>query len=135
MEAALHASITALLQADPAVAARLGDPLRLADRPRPGLATPYAWWSGARSEEERAGAVRLLTHRVSLNVYSRQPGGEEVREVLNAMREALVGARPDPGPGWRLVSFAPVLTDVLTLPEIGALRGLLRLRAVLEASP
>ena len=133
METALHASIAALLQADPAVTALLGSPLRLADRPRPGLASPYAYWSGVRTGEETAGEIRLLTHRVSLNIYSRQPGGQEVREAIHAVREALIGTRPDPGAAWRLVSFAPVLTDIFQQPEIGALRGLVRLRAVLEA--
>ena len=134
MEAHLHDSVIALLQADPDIRARLGDPIRFADGPARGLAYPYAAWGVCETRPADAGSTRLLVHRASLRLVGREGGAPAMRDLVAALRKTLIGATPDPGPDWRLISFAPVYADVLTGRRPPAIRGLIRLRAVLEAA-
>jgi hypothetical protein len=82
-----------------------------------------------------AGSAAIIAqeHRLDLAIVARvdTPGG--VRPALGAVRAALEGARPAVAE-WRCVLFLPVFSDVLSARRAREVRGLLRLRAVLEKS-
>lgn len=130
-ERALQAAIVARLKADTTLAALLGDPPRVWDRPPPDAAFPHL--SIARWESKPWGGVEAegTEHALTLACASRFAGSEEARAVIAAAAAALHDAPLSPE-GWRLTSLRCVYTDVFRGPERESTLGLLRLRAVTE---
>lgn len=124
----IQAAIIEAAKADPLVAARLGDPPRLWDRPSRGAGFPFATFGQSRSEELPDG---LQAHRVTLIVYSRSADREEAAQSVAALRGALHDAALTLADG-RLVSLRAVYSDVLK-SDGRTFQGLLRLRAVTES--
>lgn len=131
-EGALEGAIIEALEADAAVAALLGDPVRLMGRGDPYPAFPYLEIARHVSEPTGASGVEASEHRVDLVVVSRDDGGAAGKAAVAAMREAL-SAASFPMEGWRCVLLFPAFSDVLNAGR-GRWRAVLRVRAVVEAA-
>ncbi|WP_338245611.1 DUF3168 domain-containing protein [Maricaulis maris] len=130
---ALRAALETGFAADPAVMARLGDPLRLYQSRAHRAAYPHASWSRVETVETGADGVRLLDVRLGLDVWQRDsdPG-----PVLDALADAVIAlATPDLPAPWHLVTLHPTYRDVFATRDRRLRRGVLRVRAVLGALP
>jgi hypothetical protein len=130
-EAALEAAILEQLNASEAVRERLGDPVRLAGTNGGLPAYPCLEIVGHEVRPAGSDGVAAREHRLDLAVVTHvdAPGG--ARAPLAAVRTALDGVRPQMD-GWRCVLLHIVFADVLGGRRQREVRGLLRLRMIVE---
>lgn len=129
---ALEGAVLARLAADAGVRALLGDPPRVFDA---ALARPaYPYLELVRHETRPVGGAEAEAdeHRLDVSILSRDGGRDELKAALEAVRAALRGA-PPVMEGWRCVLLLPLFADV-TPARFGRWRGLLRIKAVVEAA-
>ncbi len=131
-ETALEAAILALLQADALVRAQLGDPIRVAEKNAPRPAYPFLEVARQESRDIGSSGFESREHRIDLGVASRAGAEEEGHAALAAICNAL----ENPAlamTGWRCVLIHQVYRDEFRTQN-GGRRGLLRLRAIIEAT-
>lgn len=127
-EARLKSALTAALAASPQVQAVLGDPVRIG-RPRSRHAVyPYASWGRAESSARDADGVRLIEHKLSLDIWCRDQDPAEITGPVRAALRDLDIVLPAP---WTLVLLQPVYADHFHTRDLRVQRGLIRLKAVM----
>ncbi len=130
-EQALEAAILATIAGDAAVAASLGDPLRIADLASPQPAYPFLEFVRRQSESFDSAGCEAYIVTIDLAVVAREEGGGMARSAMAEVRSALREAQLTMD-GWHCVVLTPVFTDTVR-QAIGRWRAILRLRAIVEA--
>lgn len=129
-EGAVEGAILSALEADDAVRAALGHPLRIRDEGSERPAFPFLEWVRQESRPAGCAGVEASEHRIDLGVVTRMGAEAEGREALDAVRAALT-RESVVMEGWRCVLLFPVYCDYVRTKEKGR-RGLLRIRVVVE---
>ncbi len=115
---------------DDALKALLGDPPRLYDGPPRKAVFPYAALGETRVKDW-PGVDGGLEHDLRVHVFSRYEGRREVKEILNAVYDAL-HERDFSVEGRRLVHIRFVFADIFPRNDGGVFQGVSRFRAVTE---
>lgn len=127
-ETELRAALETALRADPGVRAVLGDPLRLFEARDPRAPYPHASWGRAESRETGADGVRMIEHRLSLEIWCRD---QDPMPLVGTVRAAIAAAEIGLPAPWTLVSLVPAYSDVFATRDRRLRRGLVRLRALM----
>lgn len=131
-KALLEAMRTALL-ADAGVQAVLGASARIYDEPPPDVIFPYVTLGRMETRSADASIADALEHAVTVHVWSRYGGRAEALDIIAALRAVLhngalaVESR-------KLVLMFAVFADVFRSGDGRTTHGVLRVRAVTEAS-
>jgi len=127
-EADLRVALQQALEADAAVQAVLGNPVRLFDSRTKQAAYPHASWGRAESRTREADGVDLIEHRLSLDIWCRDGGASAITGQMRAALRGLDITLPTP---WTLISLMPVYSDVFSTRDPRVARGVIRLRALM----
>lgn len=130
---ALQKAVYARLSTDAALKDLVGDPPRIYDGAPVSTAFPYVTLGETRVRNW-AGVSDGLEHDLRVHVFSRYQGRREVKQVLNAVYDALHDA-PLALPGQRLVSLRFVFADVFPRRDGGVFEGVSRFRAMTHPDP
>ena len=125
---ALKAALEGVLQAGAAVTAQLGTPLRIHPQRSSQAGYPHASWGRAQVRDRGASGVLLLDYRQTLDIWLRDG---VALDLVDTVRVALTGVKPELGPGWRLVSLSPAYADLFTTTHTRVRRGLVRVHALI----
>ena len=126
----LQKAVYEQLTGDAALKALLGDPPRIYDAPPREAVFPYAALGGSRVKDW-PGVEGGLEHDIRVNVFSRYLGRREVKDVLNAVYDALHEADLTIE-GRRLVQIRFTFADIFPRNNNGVFQGVARFRAVTE---
>lgn len=118
-------SVHAVLSADVAIQAVLGNPPRLYDMAPEDPVFPYLTYGPIRSEDISGDGAIINTHIMTLHIWSRYGGRAQVMEALNAVTQALEGAALALQ-SITLVRAQILYTDIFRAPNGQTLHGLLR---------
>lgn len=129
-EGALQAALIAWLKDDGALAAMLGDPVRIWDQAPNGAAFPHLLMSRSESRPVEADGCGI-EHVVTLICVSRFGGGEEARAISAVVRARLHDAVLE-ADGVRTVSLRVTFADVFRTPDARRHHAVIRVRAVTE---
>lgn len=129
---ALQKAVYETLLADQALKALIGDPPRVFDAPPKNGPFPFVAFGDAR-ETKIPGADALVEHDLRINVHSRYEGRREAKEIVTAIVSVLDDA-PLVLDGYALVSLRATFSDIVHRQETDAHQGVIRFRAVTEAS-
>lgn len=130
---ALAAAIHAAASAHAGVRATLGNPARIYDLPPRDPVFPYATLGRIESRPADASSGAAIEHGLTLHVWSRYGGRAEALDAIAALRAALHDA-PISVTGWRLVFLFVQFTDVFRSGDGETTHGVVRLRALTEAT-
>lgn len=132
-EAAFQDALLARLAADVGVQAALGDPARIYDGPPEGAAFPYLTAGRGVSEPAGAGDAELITHRLTLHLWTRETGRRETKDMLGAIRAAVDDASFALAGEFTLISCRVVYADVFRTADSRLAHGVLRVQAVIQS--
>lgn len=96
------------------------------------LGFPYVTIGDIQSRDWSTQSGRGQEHQVTINVWSRAAGRQEVQQIMGAIDAALDEEMPVLA-GHRLVNLRPVFWHALRGPDGETYRGIMRLRAVTQA--
>ena len=130
---ALQKAVYARLAGDADLQGLAGDPPRIFDAPPPRAAFPYLTLGETRVRVW-PGVPGGLEHELRVHVFSRYEGRREVKQILNAVYDALQEA-PLVIPGQRLVTLRFVFADIFPRGDNGIFEGVSRFRAVTHPDP
>ncbi|MEZ5962006.1 MAG: DUF3168 domain-containing protein [Hyphomonadaceae bacterium] len=130
-DTALAAAIRAAAMENADVQTLLAD--RFYDDPPPDVTFPYVTIGRVESKPIDASEREALEHGVTLHVWSRYGGRAEALDVIAALRGCLHNASLDVA-DRRLVLLFALFTDVFRSGDGRTTHGVLRLRAITEAS-
>jgi hypothetical protein len=125
---ALKAALETVLRADAGVTAQLGVPLRIFPERSNQAGYPHASWGRAQVRDRGASGVLLLDYRQTLDIWLRDG---VALDLVDAVRVALTGVKPELSGGWRLVSLSPAYADLFTTTHSRVRRGLVRVHALI----
>jgi len=131
-ESALQRALIGWLRDDATVQALLGDPARVWDQPPGEPVFPYLTLGRGESRPVRADGCGV-EHQLTLACHSRFGGSEEARAVCAAVRARLTDAVIE-ADGVRTISLKVTFTDVFRSGDQRRTHGIMRVRAVTEAS-
>jgi len=126
----LQKAIYQHLTSDDALKVLLGNPPRLYDAPPRDAVFPYAALGESRVKDW-PGVDGGLEHDIRVHVFSRYQGRREVKDVLNAVYDALHEAALTIE-GRRLVQIRFTFSDIFPRNNNGVFQGAARFRAVTE---
>lgn len=127
---ALQLGLYAHLEASPVLAQLTGAPPRIYDRVPLDVTFPFLTISEARLREI-VGLESAFEHDIRIRIYSRWQGRKEIREIIDAVHEALQDAR-FPVAGFRVAQSRFVFADILREREGETHVGIVRFRIVTE---
>lgn len=128
----LDAEIIGALAQSEAVKTEFGDPVRIVEGETARAAFPFIRLARHEVRPETSPQPDLISHRISLEIFSRAGGRQEAGRLSALVEAALRQADLTPE-GHHLVLFHPVYSDIFLRADGTTFRGLLRLRAVTEA--
>ncbi len=131
-EAAFQDALLAHLAADAGVQAALGDPARIFDAAPEGAAYPYLSVGRGVSEPSGAGGAELITHRLTLHLWTRDTGRRETKAMLGTVRAAAHEVSLALDGGFVLISCRAVYADVFRTADNRLAHGVLRVQAVIQ---
>lgn len=126
----LRTALEAALAADPALQAVLGDPLRLAPARSRHLAYPHASWGRMTCQARGSDDTDLVECRLTLEIWCRD---SDAHAVTGQVRQRIRALSPVLPAGVQLISLEPVYADVFQTANQRLQRGLVRIRALLQA--
>lgn len=126
---ALQKAIVAALRADAGLAALIG--ARVYDDPPRETPFPYVGIGPASLAEADTDLERGHVHLFHLDIFSRQGGRKEVRQILGAI-EAVLHDADLALDGHRLINLRFELADIFREEDGETMRGTVRYRAVTE---
>lgn len=119
------------LSADVSVQALLGSPARLYDHPPEDPIFPYLSYGPMRSTDIGGDTTPLITHSLTLHLWSRYSGRVEILQCLSAVSEVLEGGNFQISDA-HIVSVNIIFSDHLRAPDGRTLHGLLRLNVTTQ---
>ncbi|WP_203294231.1 tail completion protein gp17 [Maricaulis parjimensis] len=125
---ALKTALETVLRSDAGVTAQLGVPLRIFPERSHQAGYPHASWGRAQVRDRGASGVLLLDYRQTLDIWLRDG---VALDLVDAVRVALTGVKPELAAPWRLVSLAPAYADLFTTTHSRVRRGLVRVHALI----
>jgi len=105
----------------------LGDPPRLYDSAPVDPVFPYLTYGPMRSVDIGGDGTELVSHQMSLHVWSRYQGRAEVFGSLNYIADALTAEALNTNAELVIVNVNPIYVDVLRAPDGRTMHGLLRM--------
>lgn len=128
---AVAKAIHIALSNDVTVQNLLGDPARLYDHPPEDPIYPYLSYGPTRSEDVGGDLTPMITHSLTLHLWSRYGGREEILQCLSAVAEVLESTTLSLVDA-HLVSANIVFSDHFRAPDGRTLHGLLRLNVTTQ---
>lgn len=130
-EAALRDVLGAVMEADAALAAALGQAVRIQRDESRNVAFPYLSWGRCHARPQHGDGVDLIEIRIDLHIWASE--GDAL--ALTGAVRAFIDAQPvlDMGPDYRLVALNTAFCDVLRVRDPRTRRGVLRLRALIQS--
>jgi len=104
----------------------LGDPPRLYDSAPEDPVFPYLTYGPMRSVDIGGDETELISHQMTLHIWSRYEGRAEVFASLNYIAEAL-NVEALSASDMSVVNANPIYVDVLRAPDGRTMHGLLRM--------
>lgn len=105
----------------------LGSPARLYDSAPEDPVFPYLTYGPMRSVDISGDETDLISHQMTLHIWSRYEGRAEVFTSLNYIAQALNVADLNNGIGVKIINANPIYVDVLRAPDGRTMHGLLRM--------
>ena len=105
----------------------LGDPPRLYDSAPQDPIFPYVTYGPMRSVDISADDTELISHQMTLHIWSRYTGRAEVFSSLNYIVDALGLDSLNQSTDLSVVNVNPIYVDVLRAPDGRTMHGLLRM--------
>jgi hypothetical protein len=128
---ALQKAIVAVLRVDAATIALVGSPARVYDDPPRAVVFPYVGIGAQSVADWDTATERGHLHRLTLDIFSRQSGRKEVRQILSAIEAVLHDAALTLD-GHRLINLRFEFADIYRDEDGETMRGAVRYRAVTE---
>lgn len=127
-------AIHAALSANASVQDSLGQPPRLYDAVPEDPIFPYLTYGALRSEDLGGDGVHLMSHQMTLHIWSRYSGRAETLHVIEAVKAVIEDkdALSSYLVETALVSATTLYTDILRAPDGRTHHGLLRLSLLTE---
>jgi len=125
--AALAKAVHGALSANAHMQLILGNPPRLYDSAPEDPVFPYLTYGQMRSVDIGGDETELISHQMTLHVWSRYEGRAEVFTSLNYVAEALNIAAFNGVLDISIVNANPIYVDVLRAPDGRTMHGLLRM--------
>ena len=119
------------LEQDPVVTAIFGTPPRLYDYAPEDPIYPYLTYGTVRSEDRSADATEILSHTVTLHVWSRYSGRAEILDLLSSLSDRLESIPADQG-DFHIAGLNVLYTDVFRARDNRTQHGLIRLSVQTE---
>lgn len=116
---------------DPVVMSLFGDPLRIYDYTPEDPVYPYMTYGTVRSEDRSADEVEILSHTVTLHIWSRYTGRAEVLDLLAILSERLDTIPAQQG-DHNISSLNVLYVDVFRARDNRTQHGLIRLSVQTE---
>ena len=115
------------LSLSPDIGLILGSPARIYDSAPEDPVFPYLSYGAMRSLDIGADDTALISHQISLHLWSRYDGRAELLSGLNYIAQALAIGQLKPRDGLTVISANPIYLDVLRAPDGRTMHGLLRM--------
>jgi len=119
------------LASDPVIAAIFGTPPRLYDYAPEDPVYPYLTYGTVRSEDRSADAVEILSHTVTLHIWSRYSGRAEILDLLTSLSGRLENI-PQAQADHHITGLNVLYTDVFRARDNRTQHGLIRLSVQTE---
>lgn len=124
---ALAKAVHAALSANSHMQLILGTPARIYDSAPEDPVFPYLTYGAMRSVDISADETELISHQMTLHIWSRYEGRAEVFSSLNYIAEALNVADLNEEASLRVINANSIYVDVLRAPDGRTMHGLLRM--------
>jgi hypothetical protein len=124
--AIISAILHDFLKDDFDITAIFGSPPRLYDYPPDDPIYPYLSYGTVRSEDRSGDDVEILSHMVTLHVWSRYSGRAEILDLLTTLSNRLE-VIPKAQGDYRIVGLNILYTDVFRARDNRTQHGLIRL--------
>ena len=119
------------LEQDPIVAAIFGTPPRLYDYAPEDPVYPYLTYGTVRSEDRSGDETEILSHTVTLHVWSRYSGRAEILDLLSNLSDRPENLPKNQG-DYHIAGLNVLYTDVFRARDNRTQHGLIRLSVQTE---
>ena len=116
---------------DPDIRSIFGQPPRLYDYAPEDPVFPYLTYGTVRSEDRSGDDVEILSHTVTLHVWSRYTGRAEILDLLMNLSDRLEAIPADQG-SYHIAGLNVLYTDVFRARDNRTQHGLIRLSVQTE---
>ncbi|MEP6342526.1 MAG: DUF3168 domain-containing protein [Maricaulaceae bacterium] len=116
---------------DPLVVSLFGNPPRIYDYTPEDPVYPYMTYGTVRSEDRSADEVEILSHTVTLHLWSRYSGRAEVLDLLSTLSDRL-DAIPNQQGDHKIIGLNVLYVDVFRARDNRTQHGLIRLSVQTE---
>ncbi len=123
----LAKAVHAALSANAHMQLILGDPPRLYDSAPEDPVFPYLTYGPMRSVDIGADETELISHQMTLHIWSRYEGRAEVFASLNYIADALNVTALNQNDAVSIINVNPIYVDVLRAADGRTMHGLLRM--------
>jgi len=131
----LAKAVHAALSANSHMQLILGNPARLYDSTPEDPIFPYLTYGPMRSVDIGGDETDLISHQMTLHIWSRYEGRAEVFASLNYIADALNLADLNADADVTIVNVNPIYVDVMRAPDGRTMHGLLRMSFSTQTFP